>query len=151
MPQSLSKIYIHIVFHKAKTAPPIDDEHLGMVHNYIFHLVRETNCIPLIVGGVGDHVHALVVLGRQMTVAKLVEEMKRHSSRWIKTLSPAYSFFSWQGGYAAFSVSQSLVEKTVKYIENQKEHHKRVGAHEEYLLFLRQYKIEYDEDYLFDS
>lgn len=60
-----------------------------------------------------------------------------------------YEHFSWQSGYAAFSVSQSVVDKTVEYVSNQKEHHKRVSFREEYLQFLKLYKIEYDERYVF--
>jgi REP element-mobilizing transposase RayT len=82
------------------------------------------------------------------TVAHVVEEMKRNSSRWMKTLSPTYQHFAWQGGYAAFSVSQSQVDTVIAYIENQAEHHRKQSFQEEYISFLRLYKVEYDERYV---
>jgi len=82
------------------------------------------------------------------TVAHIIEEMKRNSSRWIKTLSPKYEKFTWQGVYGVFSVSQSQVDTVIAYIRNQVEHHKKQSFRDEYLEFLRLYKIEYDERYV---
>ena len=81
-------------------------------------------------------------------MAHLLEEMKRNSSRWLKTLSPTYEKFAWQGGYAAFSVSQSVVAKTIEYINCQLEHHKKKTFREEYLEFLELYNIKYDERFV---
>ena len=88
------------------------------------------------------------MLNSTENVAHLVEEMKRNSSRWIKTISPAYKGFAWQGGYATLSVSQSQVDDVVTYIGNQAEHHKRQSFRDEYLQFLQLYKINYDERYV---
>ena len=103
------------------------------------------------VGGVSDHIHALCLLSKNETVAHLVEEIKRNSSRWMKTLSPDYHHFAWQGGYAVFSVSQSVLEKTLNYVRNQKEHHKKVSFHDEYIQFLKLYNIEFNEQYVFQD
>ena len=149
MAQSLCKIYLHVIFHIKTTSPAIKPEHLERVHAYIGQMVNSTGCPTLRGGGVGDHVHVVCVLGSTVTVAHLLEEMKRNSSRWIKTLSPAYRMFAWQGGYAAFSVSQSLVGKTIAYVENQAEHHRRRTFQEEYLQFLKLYNTKYDERYVF--
>ena len=100
------------------------------------------------VGGVENHVHALIMFSKTETVAHVVEEMKRNSSRWIKTLSPKYERFAWQGGYGAFSVSQSQVDRVLNYIGNQAEHHKKQNFRDEYLGLLRLYNIEYDERYV---
>ena len=99
-------------------------------------------------GGTENHVHALIMFSKTETVAHVVEEMKRNSRRWIKTVSPKYEEFAWQGGYAAFSVSQSQVETVMAYIRNQVEHHQKQSFKDEYLDFLRLYKIEYDERYV---
>lgn len=88
------------------------------------------------------------MFSKNETVAHIVEEVKRNSSRWIKTISPKYEKFAWQGGYAAFSVSQSQVDTAIEYIRNQAEHHKKRSFKDEYLEFLRLYKIEYDERYV---
>lgn len=149
MAQSLCKIYLHIIFHIKTTSVQILDTDLERVHAYIGKLVNKTGCQTIRVGGVGDHVHALLLLSREETVSHLVEEMKRNSSRWIKSLSPHYGRFAWQGGYAAFSVSQSVVDKTLAYVENQSEHHKKRSFQEEYIDFLKLYNIEYDERYVF--
>ena len=151
MSQSLCKIYLHIIFHVKTSSPLIEQEHLDQLHRYIGKLVNITGCQVLRVGGTGNHVHALVMFSKTETVAHVVEEMKRNSSRWIKTLSPVYEKFAWQGGYAAFSVSQSQVDTVLNYIGNQMEHHKKQSFEEEYLAFLRLNKVEYDERYVFSD
>ncbi|MBQ7279217.1 MAG: transposase [Bacteroidales bacterium] len=148
MAQSLSKIYLHIIFHVKNTSPHIADEHLARMHSYIGQLINTTGCQTIRVGGIGDHVHILCTLSRNENVAHLVEEVKRNSSRWIKTIDDRYKMFAWQGGYAAFSVSQSLFDKTVAYVNNQREHHKKMSFHDEYLQYLKLYNIEFDEQYV---
>ena len=148
MSQSLCKIYLHVIFHIKTASPKISDEYLERVHSYIGQLVNSTGCQVVRVGGIGDHVHVVCLLSRNVTVSHLVEEIKRNSSRWIKTLSPQYEHFAWQGGYAAFSVSQSVVDKTVAYVNNQYEHHKIKSFRDEYIQFLKLYEIDYDEKYV---
>ena len=119
------------------------------LHSYIGELANSTGCQVVRVGGVNDHVHVLCLLSREETVAHLVEEMKRNSSRWMKSLGNYYAQFAWQGGYAVFSVSQSVVNKTIDYVNRQKEHHRNVSFRDEYLQFLKLYNINYDEKYVF--
>jgi putative transposase len=90
-------------------------------------------------------------MSKNISLAGLTEEIKRHSSRWIKTLNPYYRQFAWQGGYAGFSVSQSLLERTRIYIEKQDEHHKKKTFKDELLVFLKEYGVEYDERYLWSD
>ncbi len=149
MSQSLGKIYLHIVFHIKSTSPTIKEDHWDRLHSYIGQLVNSTGCQAIRIGGVADHVHVLCLLSRNETVSHLVEELKRNSSRWIKTIDPYYQLFEWQGGYAVFSVSQSVVDKTIEYVKSQKEHHKKVSFHDEYIKFLKLYHVEYDERYIF--
>jgi REP element-mobilizing transposase RayT len=111
-------------------------------------IIKDNDSIPILINGVEDHVHLLCILSKNLGLAKLVEEIKRHSSRWIKTKGAYYSNFAWQGGYGGFSVSPALHDKTKAYIANQKEHHKKMSFKDEYLLFLKEYGIEYDERYL---
>ena len=149
MSQSLCKIYLHIIFHVKTTSPQIADEHLERVHSYIGQLVNTTGCHVIRVGGIGDHVHIVCLLSKSESVAHLVEEVKRNSSRWIKSVSPLYKFFAWQGGYAAFSVSQSVVDKTVEYVSSQREHHLKQSFRDEYLTCLKLYNVDYDGRYVF--
>ena len=148
MAQSLCKIYLHIIFHTKTSSPTVETEDLERLHNYIGKLVNTTGCQVLCVGGIENHVHALLMFSRTETVAHVVEEMKRNSSRWIKTLSSRYEQFAWQGGYAAFSVSQSQVNTVTVYIKNQMEHHKKQTFRDEYLDFLRLHKIEFNERFV---
>ena len=149
MPQSLSKIYLHVIFHIKTTSPAIRPDDLERVHAYIGQLVNATGCTNIWTGGVEDHVHCLCMLSREVTVAHLVEELKRNSSRWLKTLDTRYAAFEWQGGYAVFSVSQSVADTTLTYIKNQREHHKKVSFQDEYRKFLELYNIDFSEEYVF--
>ena len=149
MAQSLCKIYLHIIFHIKTTSPCILDDDLKRVHAYIGEIINDSKCTTIWVGGVGDHVHVLCLLGREVSIAQLVEAMKRNSSRWIKTLATHYRAFAWQNGYGVFSVSQSIVDKTLDYISNQEMHHKRFSFQDEYRQFLLSYGVEYDEAYVF--
>ncbi len=138
-----------MIFHIKTVSPNIADEHLERVHSYIGQLVNSTECQVIRVGGTGDHVHVVCLLSKNETAAHLVEEMKRNSSRWLKSLDARYAKFAWQGGYAAFSISQSVVDKTIKYVEGQKEHHKTKSFRDEYIQFLKLYQIDYDEKFVF--
>ncbi len=149
MAQSLSKIYAHIIFHIKSNSCAIRIQEKECLYAYIGKTIKANDSIPITINGTKDHVHILCVISKNIALAKLVEEIKRHSSRWIKTKDKYYSSFAWQGGYGGFSISPSLHEKTRIYIENQERHHKKMTFKEEYLLFLREYQIEYKEEYLF--
>ncbi len=129
----------------------IRDEELERVHSYIGQLVNRTGSRVIRVGGTCDHVHILFLLSRNGCISNVVEETKRNSSRWIKSIDPHYGMFAWQGGYGVFSVSQSMVDKTLKYIERQREHHQKLTFEDEYIEFLKLYDIEYDEKYVFSD
>lgn len=151
MSQSLSKLYVHIVYHIKSTSVEIRHTEKQKLYAYIGSVVKTNESIPIAINGTHDHIHILCVMSKNIALAKLVEEIKRHSSRWIKTLDEHYKSFAWQGGYAGFSVSPSLHDKTKRYIENQEEHHKKMTFQEEYLMFLKEYGIEYDENYLWND
>lgn len=99
---------------------------------------------------VDDHIDILFVLSKNHALKKVVEEVKKGSSKWIKTKGEAFAAFYWQAGYGAFSVSQSNVEMVERYIENQEDHHKTVGFQAELRAFLRKHQIEFDEKFLWD-
>ena len=148
MSQSLSKLYVHIIFHIKGSEVPIKNEDKNDLYSYIGSIIKDNESIPILINGTANHVHILCVMSKNIALAKLVEEIKRHSSRWIKTRGAYYKQFAWQGGYAGFSVSQSLHDKTKGYIQNQEEHHKKMNFKEELIAFLKEYGIEYDERYL---
>ena len=151
MSQSLSKLYVHIVFHVKNNRIKMRKQEQSELYAYIGSIIKDNESIPIEINGVEDHIHILCVMSKNIALAKLVEEIKRHSSRWIKTKDKHYDHFAWQGGYGAFSVSQSIHDVTKRYIQNQEEHHKKRTFKEEYLLFLKEYGIEYNEDYLWSD
>jgi len=102
----------------------------------------------VIVGGYKDHIHILCMLSKKIALSKLMEELKAHSSKWIKTKGDAYKNFYWQDGYGAFSVNPSQVEVVINYIAKQKEHHGKKKFQDEYRAILDKYAIEYDERYV---
>ncbi|MCX6879546.1 MAG: IS200/IS605 family transposase [Verrucomicrobia bacterium] len=125
MPQSLSSVYLHLVFSTKDRMPFLRDMALrGEVHSYLGGISKQLDCVPIIVGGVEDHIHLLARIGRGISQADWVKEIKRVSSTWIKTKSADLAKFSWQSGYGVFSVSQSNLEAVEQYIATQEEHHK---------------------------
>ena len=113
-------------------------------------IFRELKSPSLTIDGTSDHVHILFSLGRTITIAALVEEVKTESSKWIKTKGPEFRNFHWQKGYGAFSVGQSNVAALKRYIRGQKQHHRRVTFQDEYRKFLAAYGIDFDERYVWD-
>lgn len=81
---------------------------------------------------------------------KLLEELKKQSSKWIKTKGKKYLDFYWQNGYGIFSVNPSDIDPVISYIQNQKEHHRTKTFKEEFRAFLKKYNVEYDERYVWD-
>jgi len=120
------------------------------LYNYIGGICKKLECNPVQVGGFTNHIHVLCLLSTKIRLMKLVEEMKSHSSKWMKTKEKALETFYWQDGYGAFSVNPAQVDIVKAYIINQKEHHSKKSFEDEYRFFLRKYKVEYKEEYVWD-
>ncbi len=151
MPQSLSAVYIHLVFSTKERRPFLRDEKMrATLHAYLGGISKQLGCPPLIVGGMEDHVHLLTRFGRTITQAEWVKELKRVSNLWLKAKGREFADFEWHGGYADFSVSQSNLEQVKKYIANQQEHHRKMSFQDEVRALLRAYHIEWDERYIWD-
>jgi putative transposase len=148
MSQSLVKIYVHIVFSTKNRAhlitPSIEDK----LHGYLAGICHELECHAIQIGGYRDHIHVLCALSKKIVPINLVEELKSHSSKWIKTQDDAPREFYWQNGYGAFSVSPTELDRAQQYIKNQHEHHKVVSFQDEYRAFLNEYKVSFDERYV---
>ena len=119
MPQSLSKVILHIIFSTKNRESWLESHVRPRVHAYLATICRDLGAELVHVGGVADHVHIVTTLPRTLSQAELVEQIKKVSSRWIKTLDARYRSFFWQGGYGAFSVSPSQLEALLQYIETQ--------------------------------
>ena len=124
--------------------PQIHDE----LFSYMGGLVRDTGAVPVIINGMPDHVHMLVSMPPTLAVAVLVREVKANSSRWIHERWPQRKGFAWQGGYAAFGVSESATPAVESYIRNQEERHRKISFEQEFRALLKKHNIEFDERYL---
>ena len=156
MPQSLSKLAIHLIYSTKNRHPFLTHSDLrSKTEAYQVGIFKELDCPSILTKAMPDHVHALFLLGRTRAIADVVKEIKKNSSGWIKDQANAYSDpmlkkFSWQSGYGAFSVSESNLEKVKAYIQNQEEHHRHITFQEEYRKFLEKHQIPYDERYVWD-
>ena len=148
MPQSLARVYVHLVFSTKAREACLADASRPTLFAYLAGILQNLECSAVKVGGTADHVHVLFVLARTIPLRKVVEEVKKGSSKWLKTQGvPA---FGWQAGYGAFSVSASQVELVSRYIENQEEHHRKTTFQNEFRQFCRKYGIELDERFVWD-
>jgi REP-associated tyrosine transposase len=151
MAQSLAQIYLHIVFSTKERRRYLKDPTLRQeLHRYLGGTCRSLECPSLIVGGVDDHIHILCRLARTWSVSDLDRELKRESSKWLKTQSRELFDFHWQDGRGAFSVSPGHVEALRQYIARHEEHHKTESYQDEFRRLLEKYGIEYDERYVWD-
>jgi len=150
MPQSLVSLTTHIVFSTKDREPSITDELASRLYGYIGGIVHNTRSVLLAAGGIEDHSHLLVSLGRTASIADLIRNIKTNSSLWVHETFPQLTRFAWQSGYGAFSVSRSVIERVKAYIANQREHHKQETFKDELLRFLKEHDLEYDERYLWD-
>ncbi|MES2982680.1 MAG: IS200/IS605 family transposase [Verrucomicrobiota bacterium] len=149
MPQSLSNILVHLVFSTKNREALISKDIRQRLHGYMVGILDHLKSPSIQTGGVEDHVHILFSLNRTTTIAEVVEEVKKGSSKWMKA-EGGVKEFSWQSGYGAFSIGESQVETVVRYIQNQEEHHKKITFEQEYRKFLERYKVTYDEKYVWD-
>ncbi len=148
MPQSLSRVLVHIIFSTKDRMRVIKPDIEEELFAYIGGILRDQGAQPIKIGGAEDHLHIFCGLPRTITIGRLLEEIKKCSSKWIKTKGPEYRRFSWQGGYGIFSVGESGIENVKKYIANQKTHHRSMTFKEEFREFLDRYRVEYDERYV---
>jgi REP-associated tyrosine transposase len=138
MPQSLSKVIVHIIFSTKDREPWLDHEIRARMHAYLVTVCRDMDGEAYRVGGVSDHVHIVTTLPRTLSQADLSEPMKTTSSKWIKGLAPKCIAFHWQRGYADFSVSPSQLGPVLDYVSTQEDHHRTRTFQDEYREFFAQ-------------
>jgi Transposase and inactivated derivatives len=150
MPQSLSKVILHIIFSTKNREPWLDRDVRPRMHAYLATICRDLGAELVRIGGVADHVHIVATLPRTMSQAEFIEQMKKASSKWVKALDAQYRGFFWQRGYGAFSVSPSQLDAVLQYVEAQPEHHRTRTFQDEYRELLRKHGVEFDERYVWD-
>jgi len=151
MPQSLSAVYLHAVFSTKNRMRFLRESALrGEMHAFLGGVSRQLGCPSIITGGTDDHIHQLIRLGRTITQADWIKEIKRSSSLWIKRREPQLRWFSWQAGYGIFSVRPGDIDAVRYYIASQEEHHQKVTFQDEYRMMLKEHGLQWDERYVWD-
>jgi putative transposase len=150
MPQSLARLHVHLIFSTKSREQFLHDQIRQRLHAYMAIVLQKLECPPTLINSVEDHVHILHELARKVSVSQAVEEVKKSSSKWIKTQGTEFTTFAWQAGYAAFAVSESNILVVRDYIANQREHHRKKTFQEEYRAFLEKHHVAYDERHVWD-
>jgi len=150
MPQSLAKLLVHLVYSTKHRERILRDDIREELHRYTAGILKKYESPAILINSAEDHVHMLFSQSRTHSLADLVEQVKKGTTKWLKTKGRAFAPFHWQNGYGAFSVSQSNVKKVTADIQNQKEHHKRQSFQDEFRAFLKRHEIEFEERYVWD-
>lgn len=150
MPQSLACVYLHVVFSTKNREPWIAPTVADRLYGYLGGVAKHEGNRLLVAGGMPDHVHLLVSLGREQTIAGTVGRLKSSSSRWVHDSFPALRDFAWQSGYGVFSVSVSQLDTVTNYIQTQAERHAKRSYQAEFRGLLRKHRVEFDERYVWD-
>ena len=150
MANTYSSLFYHVVFSTKHREPTITADIRPRLWEYLGGAVRGEGGIPILVGGTADHVHLLVTLRQNKSLADFLRQIKANSSKWVHETFPNAGGFWWQGGYGAFTVSHSGIDAVRSYIANQEEHHRARTFQDEYRDLLTRHGIEFDEKYLWD-
>ena len=148
MAQSFTNLLYHLIFSTKERRPLITSDCQLRLYDYIGGIIGGTGGISLGINGTEDHIHVLAKLRPDRALSDVLRDLKSNASGWMHDVFPSLADFSWQRGYAAFTVSQSNLQQVQTYIARQKEHHQRVSFRDEFILFLKANGIEYDERYV---
>ncbi len=150
MAHTYTNLLAHVVFSTKERAPLLDVALKPRLFAYMGGIIRELGGTALLINGPADHVHLLLFLPAKTALSEIVGKVKANSSGWVHREFPNQWAFAWQGGFAAFSVSQSQKQSVLDYITAQEEHHSKVSFQEELVAFLKKHEVEYDEKYLWE-
>jgi putative transposase len=148
MTNSYTSLFAHIIFSTHHRESLLKSAWRERLFAYMGGIARENKIKAVSIGGVMDHVHMLLLIPASLPIAKAVQLVKGGSSKWLHENIITLKNFAWQEGYGAFSIGASQVSEVVAYIAGQKEHHRTKSFQEEYLSFLKEYNVEYDERYV---
>ena len=149
MANTFTQIHIQMIFAVENRISLINPEWETELPKYITGIIQNNDHKLLSINGVPDHIHLLVGMRPVQALSYLMQQIKRDSSSWINENKFAKGKFGWQEGYGAFSYSRSHIQNVIRYIQNQKVHHKKISFLEEYKQLLRKFEIPYDEKFLF--
>ena len=137
MPHAYKKIWIHAIWATKHRTPFIQADIENSIHQFISEQLQEQGCPVRIINGMPDHMHCLFLLNQKKSIAQVIKQIKGSSSHYINQNNLTVEKFSWQTGYAAYSVSASEVEKVFRYIKKQKEHHRKKTFNLEYETYVK--------------
>lgn len=141
MPHSFNKIWIHAIWSTKERLSLIHPTVETKIHQFIAQQLREQGCPVRIINGMPDHIHCLFLLSPQKSIAEVIKQIKGSSSHFVNQNNLIAEKFAWQTGYAAYSVSESIVDKVFQYIQNQKQHHAKKTFQQEYDDFIKLYNL----------
>ena len=150
MSSFISQIYIHIVFAVKGRENLVASTWKHELYKYICGIVNENKQKVYAINGMPDHIHILISIKPDVSISDLVRDIKANSSKWINLKSFVKGKFQWQTGFGAFSYSQSQIDTIIAYINNQEKHHEKKSFKDEYIEILKNFKIDYDDKYLFE-
>jgi putative transposase len=139
---SYSKIWIHAIWATKKRQPIILPKIEDQVYRFINREFTDAGCPVKIINGMPDHIHCLFLLNRNKSISDIIKQVKESSAHYINDQNLTSGRFAWQTGYAAYSVSESVLEKTYSYIQNQKAHHAQKTFEQEYAELLKLHALE---------
>ncbi len=148
MANTYTALYYHIVFSTKNRVEFIRSNIEERIWAYLGGVARHHKMTPIQIGGIEDHLHALVAAPQTLAPFEIAKYLKGDSSKWIREEFSDLVDFGWQDGYAAFTISKSNVPKVTSYIQNQRTHHQTQSFQEEYLEFLKKHAVVYDERYI---
>ena len=148
MSQSFANLLYHLIFSTKDRRPIITLDYQPRLYDYIGGIIRELGGVSLGINGIEDHVHVVTKLRPDKALSDVLRVLKCNASGWMHDVFPSLAEFSWQRGYAAFTVSQSNVEEVRRYVAGQKERHEKISFREEFIGFLKENHIEYDERFV---
>ena len=143
-------LLVHFVWSTSEREPWITQDMTSELHKYIGGVFRNKKASLLAAGGTSDHIHLYASLPSTISLAEVVNAVKSNSSRWIHEEFRSHRGFAWQEGYGAFSVSKSVEEAVISYIEHQREHHRKRDFKSEFVEMLDRHGIEYDKRYIWE-
>jgi len=148
MPDSYTNLLYHIVFSTKERRPLITPEYEVRLYDYVGGTIRKVGGISLELNDTSDHIHLLAKLRPDCALSDVLRDLKANATGWMHDVFPSLKHFSWQRGYGAFTVSQSNVAAVRQYIARQKEHHRKISFRNEFIRFLRENDIAYDERFI---
>lgn len=151
MANTYSKLYVHVVFAVKGRESLVGKNWKEKLYKYICGIVNNNQQKVYAINGVQDHIHILLSVKPNILLSDLIRDIKANSTRWINENKFVKGKFHWQEGFGAFSVSQSQIDKVIKYIDEQENHHEKNSFRNEYLDFLKTYEIEFDDKFIFEE